>query len=169
MEHSSTPPCLTSKYRYRGRVQVNRKLIFIGLAIGVPHHSIAQSYPSKSIRMIIPAAPGGGVDTIGRAVGQKVSEALGQPVVPDNRPGAGTMIASELTAKAAPDGYTFLMVTNSHAINASVQKNLKYDPVNDFSEALALKNAVGDRYSPGCKLRRLWVAGHSDEGAGPME
>jgi len=134
MEHSSTPPCLTSKYRYRGRVQVNRKLIFIGLAIGVPHHSIAQSYPSKSIRMIIPAAPGGGVDTIGRAVGQKVSEALGQPVVPDNRPGAGTMIASELTAKAAPDGYTFLMVTNSHAINASVQKNLKYDPVNDFSE-----------------------------------
>ena len=83
--------------------------------------------------MIIPAAPGGGVDTIGRAVGQKVSEALGQPVVPDNRPGAGTMIASELTAKAAPDGYTFLMVTNSHAINAGIHKKLRYDPINDFA------------------------------------
>jgi tripartite-type tricarboxylate transporter receptor subunit TctC len=88
--------------------------------------------------MIIPAAPGGGVDTIGRALGQKLSESLGQPVVPDNRAGAGTMIGSELTAKASPDGYTLLMVTNSHAINASVQKNLKYDPVKDFSEVSLL-------------------------------
>ena len=109
------------------------------LALGAASHSVAQPYPSKSIRMIIPAAPGGGVDTIGRTVGQKLTDALGQPVVADNRPGAGTMIGSELTAKAPPDGYTFLMVTNSHAINASVQKkNLKYDPVNDFTEVSLL-------------------------------
>jgi tripartite-type tricarboxylate transporter receptor subunit TctC len=88
--------------------------------------------------MIIPAAPGGGVDTIGRAVGQKLTAALGQAVVADNRAGAGTMIGSELTAKSPPDGYTLLMMTNSHAINAAFQKNLKYDPVNDFAEVSLL-------------------------------
>ena len=94
----------------------------------------AQPYPVKPIRMIIPAGPGGGVDTVGRAIGQRLAEALGQPVVFDNRPGAGTMIGSELTARSPPDGYTLLMVTNSHAINASLYRNLKYDPVNDFAE-----------------------------------
>jgi tripartite-type tricarboxylate transporter receptor subunit TctC len=113
-------------------------LLLILLAIEASGVSLAQSYPAKPIRMIIPAAPGGGVDTIGRAVGQKLAESLGQAVVPDNRAGAGTMIGSELTAKAPPDGYTFLMVTNSHAINASVQKNLKYDPLKDFSEVSLL-------------------------------
>jgi tripartite-type tricarboxylate transporter receptor subunit TctC len=110
-----------------------RASIVLVLGLGAST-AVAQTYPAKSIRMIVPAAPGGGVDTIGRAVGQKMSEALGQAIVPDNRAGAGTMIGSELTAKAPPDGYTFLMMTNSHAINAAVQKNLKYDPLNDFSE-----------------------------------
>jgi tripartite-type tricarboxylate transporter receptor subunit TctC len=109
-------------------------LVLPALVLGVSTMSVAQSYPARPIRMIIPAAPGGGVDTIGRALAQKLTEALGQPVVPDNRPGAGTMIASELTAKATPDGYTLLMMTNSHAINASLRKNLKYDPIKDFAE-----------------------------------
>jgi tripartite-type tricarboxylate transporter receptor subunit TctC len=98
----------------------------------------AQSYPSKPVRVIIPAAPGGGVDTIARAVGQKLAESLGQPFVADNRPGAGTMIGSELTAKSPPDGYTLLFMTNSHAINAVLQKNLKYDPIKDFAEVSLL-------------------------------
>jgi tripartite-type tricarboxylate transporter receptor subunit TctC len=93
----------------------------------------AQPYPTHAIRMIVPAGPGGGVDTIARALGQALSAALGQPVVMDNRPGAGTALASELTAKAPPDGYTLLMVTNSHAIDAGIRKDLRYDPVNDFS------------------------------------
>ncbi|HEV7391399.1 MAG TPA: tripartite tricarboxylate transporter substrate binding protein, partial [Burkholderiales bacterium] len=93
----------------------------------------AQPYPSKSVRMIIPAGPSGGVDTIARLVGQPLGTALGQPVVMDNRPGAGTMLASELLAKSLPDGYTLLMVTNSHAINAGLHKNLRYDPINDFT------------------------------------
>jgi tripartite-type tricarboxylate transporter receptor subunit TctC len=93
----------------------------------------AQTYPSRQIRMIIPAGPGGGVDTIARTVGQPLSNALGQPIVMDNRPGAGTMLASEITAKAPPDGYTLLMATNSHAINASLHQNLRYDPINDFA------------------------------------
>ena len=84
--------------------------------------------------MLIPAGSGGGVDTVARIVGTPLAAALGQPVVMENRPGAGTMLASELTAKAPPDGYTLLMVTTSHAINARIHKNLRYDPVNDFSE-----------------------------------
>jgi tripartite-type tricarboxylate transporter receptor subunit TctC len=103
--------------------------------------AVAQSYPAKPIRLIIPAGPGGGVDTVARAIGQKLTEALGQPVVYDNRPGAGTMIGSELTAKSPPDGYTVLMVTNSHAINASLYRNLKYDPVKDFSEVTLAVNS----------------------------
>ncbi len=112
---------------------VRRWLSALGwiVATGV---AVAQPYPSKSIRMIIPAGPGGGVDTIARVIGQPLSAALGQPVVMDNRPGAGTMLASELTAKSPPDGYTVLMATNSHAINAGLHKNLRYDPVNDFSQ-----------------------------------
>ncbi|MBI3937047.1 MAG: tripartite tricarboxylate transporter substrate binding protein [Betaproteobacteria bacterium] len=103
------------------------------LAIGAGV-ALGQSYPSKPIRAIIPAAPGGMVDTIGRAIGQHLADALGQSVVADNRPGAGTMIGSALTAKAPADGYTILWVTNSHAINAGLHKQLQYDPVTDFSE-----------------------------------
>ena len=113
-------------------------LMLAALAACAGEPVTAQSYPNKSIRMIIPAPPGGAVDTVGRAVAQKLAVALGQPVVADNRPGAGTVIAAELTAKAPPDGHTFLMVTNSHAITASVQKNLPYDPVHDFSPVALL-------------------------------
>ncbi len=93
-----------------------------------------QTYPTRPLRMIIPAGAGGGVDTVARIVGTPLAAALGQPVVMENRPGAGTMLASDLTAKSPPDGYTLLMVTNSHAINAGIHKNLRYDPLNDFSE-----------------------------------
>jgi tripartite-type tricarboxylate transporter receptor subunit TctC len=92
-----------------------------------------QPYPNKPMRIIVPAGPAGGVDTIARLVAAPLGAALGQSVVAENRPGAGTLLASELTAKAAPDGHTLLMVTNSHAINATIHKNLRYDPVNDFA------------------------------------
>jgi tripartite-type tricarboxylate transporter receptor subunit TctC len=93
----------------------------------------AQPYPSRPLRMLIPAGAGGGVDTVARLVGGSLATALAQPVAMDNRPGAGTMLASELTAKSPPDGYTLLMATSSHAINAGIHKNLRYDPVEDFS------------------------------------
>ena len=102
----------------------------LSLAAGA---AIAQPYPSRAIHLIIPAGAGGGVDTIARVIGQSLSTALAQPVVMDNRPGAGTTLASEITAKAPPDGYTILMVTNSHAIDAGIRKNPRYDPVSDFS------------------------------------
>ena len=107
-------------------------LLCAGLYALAPGAS-AQTYPSKSVRVIIPAAPGGAVDTIGRVLAEKLGAALGQPFVPENMAGAGTMIGSEFIAKAAPDGYTLLVMTNSHTINAAVRKTLRYDPVKDFS------------------------------------
>ena len=106
-------------------------IAFLGL-VSLLGTALAQSYPARQIRMIIPAGPGGGVDTVARTLGESLSAALGQPLVMDNRPGAGTVLASEITAKAPPDGYTLLMVTNSHAINAGLHQ-LRYDPVSDFA------------------------------------
>ena len=104
------------------------------LTMCLAHTAAAQIYPNRPLRMLIPAGSGGGVDTVARIIGTPLAAVLGQPVVMENRPGAGTMLASELTAKAPPDGYTLLMVTNSHVINAGIHKNLRYDPLNDFAE-----------------------------------
>jgi tripartite-type tricarboxylate transporter receptor subunit TctC len=103
----------------------------LGLAAAGAH---AQTYPSKPIRMIVPFTPGGTTDILARTVGQKLGEAWGQPVVVDNRPGAGGNIGSELVAKAPPDGYTLLMGTiSTHAINASLYRRLPFDPTRDFA------------------------------------
>ncbi|MEN9783870.1 MAG: hypothetical protein RJA24_1213, partial [Pseudomonadota bacterium] len=90
-------------------------------------HAQAPAYPTKPVRMIIALAPGGGVDTTGRYLAQKMSEAWGQNVVTDNRPGAGGSIASELVAKSVPDGYTMLMNSSGITITPSIMK-LGYDP-----------------------------------------
>ncbi len=92
----------------------------------------AASYPSRTIRMLIALAPGGGVDTSGRLLGQKFVDAWGQQVVAENRPGAGGTIATELVARAAPDGYTLLMQSMSHAITPALYK-LSYDTIKDFA------------------------------------
>lgn len=90
-----------------------------------------QAYPTKPVRMIIALAPGGGVDTTGRYLAQKMSEAWGQNVVTDNRPGAGGSIAAELVAKSAADGYTMLMTSSGITITPSLMK-LGYDPRKDL-------------------------------------
>lgn len=92
----------------------------------------AASYPAKPIRMIIALAAGGGVDTSGRILGQKFTDAWGQQVVADNRPGAGGTIATEMVARATPDGYTLLMVSMGHAITPALYK-LSYDTIKDFA------------------------------------
>ena len=92
----------------------------------------ADTYPSHSIRMIIPAAPGGAVDGIARVLALKLSTSLGKPVVPENRPGAGTLLASQMLADAPADGYTILICTSSHAVNAAVRKSTPYDSLNSF-------------------------------------
>jgi tripartite-type tricarboxylate transporter receptor subunit TctC len=94
----------------------------------------AQSYPAKALRLIVPFPPGGSADILARTIGQKMSEGLGQPVVIDNRPGAGTAIGTEATAKSVPDGYTIMIGTvSSHAINPSLNAKLAYDPIRDFT------------------------------------
>ena len=93
----------------------------------------AQAWPSKPIKWIVPFAPGGTTDILARTVGEKLSMALGQPVIIENKPGAGGGVGAEFVAKAAPDGYTIMGGTiSTHAINASLYRNLPYDPVKDF-------------------------------------
>src|SRR4051812_13862463 len=94
----------------------------------------AQSWPSKPIKWIVPFAAGGTTDILARTVAEKLSVALGQPVIVDNRPGAGGGLGAEVTAKSPPDGYTIMGGTiSTHAINASLYNNLPYDPVKDFT------------------------------------
>src|SRR6185436_18465093 len=96
--------------------------------------ALAQSYPAKAVRVVVPQAPGAQSDLFTRLLGQKLSESLGQPVVSDPRPGAGGAIGAEIAARAAPDGYTLLMGTNStHSSNPALYAKLPYDPVKDFA------------------------------------
>jgi tripartite-type tricarboxylate transporter receptor subunit TctC len=95
--------------------------------------ALAQNYPSRAIRLVVPSSPGGGTDITGRIVAQKLSEQLGQQVVVDNRAGAGTIIGNEIVAKAAPDGYTLLMGLSTLAINPSMYTKLPYDALKDFA------------------------------------
>ncbi|MEI7571214.1 MAG: tripartite tricarboxylate transporter substrate-binding protein, partial [Alcaligenaceae bacterium] len=101
----------------------------------------AQSYPTRPIRMIVPFAAGSATDTVARVYGQKMSESLGQPVVVENRTGAVGTIAADLVAKAAPDGYTILVGTNTtNAAVMSLMKNVPYDPARDFTSISFLGN-----------------------------
>jgi tripartite-type tricarboxylate transporter receptor subunit TctC len=100
----------------------------------------ADTYPTRPIRLISPAPPGGSTDTLARVVGGRLSEALHQQVIIDNRPGAGSVIGTEIVARAVPDGYTLGVVYTTHTTNASLQK-LPYDPVADFSPITMLSSA----------------------------
>ena len=93
----------------------------------------AQQYPSKPIRIVVPFGAGGVADLTARAVGQKLSEALGQAVVIDNRPGAGGVVAGEIVAKAEPDGHTLLLMSNGTAVSAGMFKSLPYNTRTDFA------------------------------------
>jgi tripartite-type tricarboxylate transporter receptor subunit TctC len=95
-------------------------------------------YPSKPVRFILPFPPGGGTDTLGRVIGQKLGELLGQQVVMDNRPGAGANLGAEIAAKSPPDGYTIFMGNVAHTINASLYSKLNYDLVKDFATVTML-------------------------------
>ena len=100
----------------------------------------AQPYPAKTVRVVVPFAPGGGIDFMARIVSQRLQEDLGQPFIVDNRPGAGGVVGSEVVATARPDGYTLLAVPISHAANVSLTK-LSFDPVGDFAPIIQLASA----------------------------
>ena len=103
------------------------------LILGVVTGGSAQTYPNKPIRLIVGFPPGGSTDITARLVGQKLSASLGQPLVIDNKPGAGSNLGAEIAAKAAPYGYTLLMCTIANSINYSLYKDLYYDLIKDFA------------------------------------
>ncbi|MFZ3118166.1 MAG: tripartite tricarboxylate transporter substrate binding protein [Variovorax sp.] len=102
-------------------------------ACALAHAQPANDFPSRPIRIVVPFAAGGATDVIARVVGQKVADQLGQPVVVDNKAGASGNIGAVAVARAAPDGYTLLMATSSHAINATLYKKLDYSLTQDFA------------------------------------
>ena len=116
------------------RFRIAAVLALAALASGAALVASAQTYPSKPIRLVVPFPPGGSLDVVARAIGQKLTEAWGQPVIIDNRPGAGGNIGADLVAKSAPDGYTILEgALSTHAVNVSLYSRMPYDPVRDFA------------------------------------
>jgi tripartite-type tricarboxylate transporter receptor subunit TctC len=105
--------------------------LIAGCAIGIGSQALAQDYPTRPIRFVVPYPPGGGTDIIARIVQPKLSEALGQPIVIENRGGAGGAVGTEAAARSTPDGYTFLFTLSSHTINPLLYK-LNYDIERDF-------------------------------------
>lgn len=109
-------------------------VILLGAALSAFTGTVAaQQYPSKPVRLIVPFAPGGGTDITARAVAQKLTEAWGQPVIADNRPGANGTIGVDMAAKSTPDGYTITMISSSHTVNVSLYSKLPYDLVRDLT------------------------------------
>lgn len=111
---------------------MNASRIFTVAALCLVSAANAETYPAKSIRFIVPFPPGGPTDVLARVLGQKLSEQMGQPVVLDNRPGAGGNLGFELAAKSAPDGYTIVLGAPPLAISPHLYAKLNYDPVRDF-------------------------------------
>ena len=107
----------------------------------MPHASVAQDYPEKTIRYIVPAAPGGASDLLARLLAQKMSEAFGKQVIVDNRAGGGTIIGTALVAKAPADGYTLVQVSTNFVINPAIVKALPYDSLRDFAPVVLLISA----------------------------
>jgi tripartite-type tricarboxylate transporter receptor subunit TctC len=100
-----------------------------------------QSYPSRPIRLVIPFPPGGGADISGRIIGKALGERMGVQFVADNRPGASTMIATDIVAKATPDGHTLLMATGTHSINPSMFVKRPFDEIRDFTPIVVVSNS----------------------------
>lgn len=114
-------------------IKHSKILTAAALLLAAPLVNAQDKFPSKPIRMLVPFSAGSATDFFARAVGQKISENWGQQVVVDNRPSAGGVIASELLLGAAPDGYSLMMVSIGHAVNASLYSKLPYDTVKDFA------------------------------------
>ena len=115
-----------------------RLLAALAVWILVAGNALGQSFPSRPVRAIVPFAPGGGADVVIRVLAPKMSEFLGQPVVVENRAGAGGTIGTEAVARAAADGYTVLVATAAQAINHSLTKNLSWDLIKDFTPVVGL-------------------------------
>lgn len=120
------------------------RLMLFFVALSLPSALLAQSYPAKPIRFVVPFPVGGIADVFARVIGQKFNDAWGQPVVVENRTGAGGNIAAELVAKSPPDGYTLVMGSiGTHSVNVSLFRKLPYNPVRDFAPVALVMEADG--------------------------
>ena len=116
-------------------MKINQLIQSISAALAllaVPTMSMAQAYPTKPIKIIVPAPPGGAIDLIARVIGDKISASMGQPVIVDNKPGASNNLGTDVLAKSTPDGYTIGIVGGSHNTNKFLFKNLGWDPEKSF-------------------------------------
>lgn len=116
---------------------------FLAFAAPCSEAQVAANYPVKPIRYLVGYTPGGGADMLARAVGQKLAEAFGQQVIIENRPGAGTNIATEIAARSPPDGHTLFMPTVANAINPTLYPKLTYDPIRDFAYVMNFAKVSG--------------------------
>lgn len=127
-----------------GQSHGHARRIIAGLGLlawsGAAFAASTPPYPVRPLRMIVPATPGASSDVLGRIVAAQLSTAFGQQVIVNNRPGAGSVIGTDIVAKAAPDGYTIVMIYTSHTTNASLQK-LPYDPLADFAPVTMITSA----------------------------
>lgn len=129
----------------------------------------AQTYPDRAIKIIVPFAPGGAVDSLARIVGAKMQDSMKQPVIIENRPGAGGNLAAAEVARSAPDGYTILLTTVGHAISPALYKKLSYDPVSGFTPVTQVISAglllsTNPKF-PAKDLQELLAAARSKPGA----
>ncbi len=129
---------------YVRKCSVATRLAFVSAFIGLiaPQFSSAQSYPQRPVRFIVPFAPGGGTDVPARLLAPKLTDAMGQQFLVDNRAGANGIVGTDVTAKAVPDGYTVLIVPSGHTINASLYPKLPYDTVKDFASISLIANGA---------------------------
>jgi tripartite-type tricarboxylate transporter receptor subunit TctC len=132
-------------------------------------HAIAQEYPNRPVKVVVPYTPGGGTDTVARAISQRLSEMWNQPVVVENRPGAGTSIGADAVAKSAPDGYTLLFTdSSSFVINPHIYASLPFDPLKDLEPiALAVRLApvlAVANNAPGKTIPELIAYGKANPG-----
>lgn len=127
---------------YRSRWRSRGTVLLSALALGTAGAALAQDYPTKPIRFLVGVAPGGGTDFMARLVAQKLNEAWGQPVVVDNRIGATGLIAMEMLAKSAPDGYTVIVFNVGHMMSAHLARKVSFDPVKDFAPVSLMANGT---------------------------
>jgi tripartite-type tricarboxylate transporter receptor subunit TctC len=114
----------------------------MALVLATDATAVAQSFPTRPIRLIVPYPPGGGTDIVARVIGQRLQQSLGQPIVIDNRSGAGGTLGTAVAAKAAPDGYTLVLVPTSHVINPSIYAKLPYDTEKDLAPITMVASAA---------------------------
>src|SRR5512140_3003247 len=116
-----------------------KKIALAALALlGFAVPAWADTYPSKPVKIIVPFGPGGFTDVVARILQKELAPALGQPIIIENRPGAGSTIGTDAVARSPPDGYTLVMVSTTHVISPHLYKTMPYDPIKDFAPVMKL-------------------------------